>query len=197
MFASIGKHGCSSNMALDNLLAFLKQAARGFRNSRRLSSERLIHCGVLAPHMKAYLDHGHEDHRRLTVRRMKTEGAPVRMGKQAAQQRSRRGQHQARPHLSYSFSRRSELRRPDPQLTQKEASKIAMDEWRAGAQFRQTRSLSKRILKHLPKPPRVRCSSMASIWGPRWPVKTETLVGVHFFFARLGINCPRIIANAE
>ena len=102
MFVSMGKHGCSSNMALDNILAFLKQAARVCRNSARPSSERLIIATFFClPHMKAYLDHGHEDHRRLTCRRMKTEGVPARMGKEVAQKRSRRGQHQARPHLSF------------------------------------------------------------------------------------------------
>ena len=126
MFATIGKHGCSGNMPLENLLNLLKMASTPAHSSYP-HSERMCHAGVLTQQFKSFCDHGNEDSRLETRKTLKKAGVAT-MPNKRAKQRASKGQHSKRPHLSYMFARRAVLLREDPNMERQEAQNLAMEE---------------------------------------------------------------------
>ena len=121
------------------------------------------------------LDHGNDDNRRETRKTLKKAGVAVKPNKRA-KQKANKGQHRPGPHLSYMFARRAALLRENPGMERQEAQNQAMREWRSGAFVAAApKAKPKRKARHSDKQPRVRCSSLPCVWGPRWPLRPEAL----------------------
>ena len=174
MFANIGRHGCSGNMPLGNVLALVKMTGKNMGTSHP-SSEMMAHAGLLTQLMKNFLDHGFEDPRREDRKSLQKAKVPVKPNRRAIQKSRRGKQHSPRPHLSYMFSRRAQLMKENPGMDRTAANAAAMIEWRAGAAPIVPKAKAKRALKHAPKKPRERCSTVRPIWFERWPLDPEIL----------------------
>ena len=176
MFATIGKHGCSGNMPLENLLNLLKMASKR-AYSGYPHFERMCHAGVLAQQFNTFCDHGNEDSRRETRETSKKAGVGT-MPNKWAKQRASKGQHSKRQHLSYMFARRAVLLREDPNMERQEAKNLAMEEWRSGnlSAVPAPKAKVPRKKKCAVEKPRERNSPLPCVWGPRWPLSSEALM---------------------